>query len=192
MVDQRGVTVLAGGDAQNYGFQNGIGEESQFIHPADCCAKPSGSLLVAEMGAHCIRRIGRKGNVAVLAGRPGHEGFRDGAPQEAQFREPRGICMLPNGDVVVADFGNHRIRRILADGTVTTLAGSGSFGTMDGPMKQAKTSLIANNILSVLRDSERDEGLLMSLHHLDVKLPSEGEFREETISSGASRRVLPF
>jgi len=45
--------------------------------------------------------------------------------------------MLPNGDVAVADFGNHRIRRIHPDGTVTTLAGCGCLGTMDGPALQA-------------------------------------------------------
>jgi sugar lactone lactonase YvrE len=67
----------------------------------------------------------------VLAG-SGREGFADGAGAAAHFSGPQGVAVDGEGNIIVAEFGNHRVRKITPDGTVSTLAGSGSAGFADG------------------------------------------------------------
>ena len=57
----------------------------------------------------------------------GTPGFRDGAAGSAQFYHPFGVAVDGEGNVLVADYNNHRVRRISPDGgAVSTLAGSGT------------------------------------------------------------------
>ena len=67
----------------------------------------------------------------VLTG-SGRTGFADGAGAAAQFNCPSGIAVDGEGNIIVTDQGNHRVRKITPDGTVSTLAGSGSQGFADG------------------------------------------------------------
>jgi sugar lactone lactonase YvrE len=89
----------------------------------------AGYLIVAETGSHTIRSIDRSGVVSILAGTPGKVGNDDGDVRSATFRGPVGLAVA-NGRVYVADTYNDRIRMI-ADGKVTTLAGT-SRGFRDG------------------------------------------------------------
>lgn len=68
----------------------------------------------------------------------GVEGHADGPAAEARFRFPRGLAVDAAGTVYVADWENHRIRRITPDGTVSTLAGDGVAGFLDGPGTTAR------------------------------------------------------
>lgn len=63
----------------------------------------------------------------------GGEGYSDGAPADARFFHPTGVVVDLSGDVFIADAANHVIRKIGADGRVTTLAGqAGVQGNHDG------------------------------------------------------------
>ncbi len=70
--------------------------------------------------------------VAALAGTPGVAGSADGVGAAAQFQNPRGLALMPNGTALVADHTNHRIRVATPGGLVTTLAGTGVAGNADG------------------------------------------------------------
>ena len=67
----------------------------------------------------------------VLAG-SGSRGFADGAGAAAQFNNPIGVAVDGKGNFIITDQGNHRVRKLTPDGTVSTLAGSGSAGFADG------------------------------------------------------------
>jgi ABC-type branched-subunit amino acid transport system substrate-binding protein len=102
----------------------------------------AGVVYVADLGNDRIRAISPDGTVTTLAG-SGERGFKDGRPDQAQFDGPYRLTLDLGGNIYVADAvvaerrGNHAIRRIAPDGTVTTLAGAGQPGLADGPTAKA-------------------------------------------------------
>jgi DNA-binding beta-propeller fold protein YncE len=111
---------------------------------------PTDKLYIADTANHTIRRIRysmsfescpQPRHVETLAGSAGEAGSADGPAEAARFNNPRGIAAAPDGSVYVADTGNHTIRRIAADGTVTTVAGqAGVAGFRDGVATNALLS----------------------------------------------------
>jgi sugar lactone lactonase YvrE len=137
-----GVTTLAG--SPDAGWADGPADEARFDGPAAVALDASGALYVADSRNHCVRKISSDGQVTTLAGAPGKAGCVDGPGGKAHFFAPAGLALAPDGSIFVADTGNHRIRRIALNGTVTTYAGGGSQhtagageGYRDGPAAQA-------------------------------------------------------
>jgi len=122
------VTTFAGAGP---GFVDGPREVARFSTPSAIALGPGGDLYVADTGNNAIRRIAPDGAVTTLAG-DGVAGHRDGAAAEARFNGPVGLAVDAGGRVVVADTYNDRIRAISPDGIVSTIAGSGLTGAMDG------------------------------------------------------------
>ncbi len=60
-------------------------------------------------------------------------GMLDGPADKARFSQPYAVVARPDGTLVVADRGNHRLRAVALDGGVTTYAGAGTSGYLDGP-----------------------------------------------------------
>ena len=82
-------------------------------------------LLVSDTGHHQVVLLDDEGEVVRRYG-AGTRGWTDGAAGTAEFSEPNGLCLLPDGRVAVADTVNHLVRALdLATGEVTTLAGTG-------------------------------------------------------------------
>jgi sugar lactone lactonase YvrE len=121
------VTTFAGGAA---GSTDGIGAAAAFDTPSALAIDRLGNLYVADTGNNAIRKIAPDGRVTTLAG--GERGYQDGSGRAARFDGPVGVAVDRAGNVVVADTYNDRIRRIAPDGTVTTVAGSGTPGGADG------------------------------------------------------------
>ncbi len=78
-----------------------------------------------------------KGSVSLLAGSLGGPGNLDGTGASARFSGPGGLALDGAGDLYVADQGNQRIRKVTRAGVVTTFAGSGQPGHVDGAAAQA-------------------------------------------------------
>jgi thiol-disulfide isomerase/thioredoxin/streptogramin lyase len=109
--------------------------------PAKAIRLPSGNLVVADAGHHCLAELAPDGETLVRRIGSGERGLVDGGPDDARFSEPNGLCLVPEElrswlgyDVVVADTVNHALRGVrLADGQVTTLAGTGEQFLVGGP-----------------------------------------------------------
>ncbi len=98
----------------------------------------SGNVYVADSAGQTIRRISNGGVVTTMAGTRSRGGSRDGAAHQAQFNFPQAVAADVNGNVVVADTGNHTIRVITKAGMVSTLAGIGCAGSTDGTGNAAR------------------------------------------------------
>ena len=131
------VSTLAGNGIAD--FVDGDIDTAQFNRPTGVAVSPDGVwVYVADSNNHRIRKVqASDGEVSTLAGSGrtglGNGGFVDGGAGSAQFKNPSGVAVSPDGLwVYVADTNNHRIRKVRAsDGEVSTLAGDGTFGLGD-------------------------------------------------------------
>ncbi|HKG47000.1 MAG TPA: hypothetical protein VKB02_09745 [Pyrinomonadaceae bacterium] len=115
----------------------GDGSPLGLSDPFGIAAGIDGSIYITDAGDHNrIQKIDPDGNVSRIAG--GVEGYGDGVEDKALFNTPSGLAVLPNGDLVVADTTNNRIRQIPLRGETSTIAGDGTAGYADGPAKTAK------------------------------------------------------
>lgn len=132
------VTTLAG-TAGSAGSADGSGAAARFRFPRGIAVDASGTVFVADSDNHTVRKITPAGVVTTLAGRAGNSGSADGAATLARFDTPVGIAVDAAGNVFVADYESHLIRKISTSGTVTTLAGlAGAHGKADGTGSAAR------------------------------------------------------
>ena len=124
------IRTLAG-TAGKAGFADGT--SAQFNAPRGVAVDPLGNVIVADTGNHVVRRVTKTGVVTTIAGEPGVAGSNDGIGNAAHFNAPFGITVARDGNIYVADTGNHTIRRVTPAGVVTTIAGhAGEPGSADG------------------------------------------------------------
>lgn len=149
------VTTLAGNGLRGYGVgvqstQYTISADiAEFTEPSGLALGAGGQLLIADTYNQLIRTIDLDaGLVTAIAGDYDDPGYSDnGNSHYAQFQAPIGLRMNAAGDVFTADVQNNAIRRIAADGGVTTVAGQGppndlsaggDGGLVDGPAPLAR------------------------------------------------------
>ncbi|WP_161991957.1 IPT/TIG domain-containing protein [Flagellimonas algicola] len=126
------VITLAGGKA---GDNDGVVSLALFDNPRGIAVDELGTIYIADFNNHKIKKITNVGIVVTVAGST--EGFQDGQGTEAKFAYPEDIALDGQGNILVADGYNSRIRKISPDGEVTTLAG-GDEGFADGPSHLAQ------------------------------------------------------
>ena len=132
------VTTVAGAYLQ-LGSTDGTGAEARFNFPNDVAVDAAGTVYVADMYNHTIRKITAAGVVTTLAGAAEQIGTADGPGPMARFRSPNGVTVDDIGNVYVADNGNYTIRKITPDGIVSTFAGMpGEPGNSDGTGPSAR------------------------------------------------------
>jgi hypothetical protein len=111
------VSTLAGnGEA---GFADGQGTDARFNNPYSVVVAANGDLIVSDRGNHCLRVVTPEGAVRTLVGN-GQAGFADGEGADARFNRPASLAMDPEGNVLVADCGNHSVRLVTMAGAVST------------------------------------------------------------------------
>lgn len=112
------------------GFSDGQGSSARFNAPLGICVDNNDNIIVADFRNARVRRIDAQGNVTTIAG--GIQGFANGQANVARFFGPAGVALDSRGNIIVADYGNNRIRSISPTGLVTTIAGSGTYGALNG------------------------------------------------------------
>lgn len=136
------VTTLAG-MVNVSGSKDGKGSTarfgSMFGGPSGVAVDGAGNIYVADEANQTIRKITPVGLVTTLAGVAGSQGTNDGPAKVARFHDPEGVTVDKSGNLYVADFNNHTIRKVTPKGVVTTLAGlAGSLGCVDGKGSAAR------------------------------------------------------
>ncbi|MFM7018094.1 SMP-30/gluconolactonase/LRE family protein [Flavobacterium sp.] len=121
------VSTIAGSGVE--GYADGIGTNAVFASPNGICIDNQGNLYVTDFWNYKIRKITPSGVVTTVAGKT--PGYVDGTSAIAKFSYLEGICVDTQGNLFVADGGNHKIRKITPTGVVSTIAGSTS-GYQDG------------------------------------------------------------
>lgn len=101
----------------------------------------AGNLFIADTGNHRVRKVGREGKIATVAGNGSVGSSGDGGPATgAVFQTIVGLAVGREGSLFIGDFGDHRVRRLKPDGTITTVAGTGQagFSRDGGPAVEAQ------------------------------------------------------
>lgn len=132
---QNYVTTYAGTGSP--GFANGDTSVAMFNQVFGICIDLEGNIYLGDAMNHRIRKISNSGVVSTYAG-SGTAGYLDGPAEEARFNQPFNLCIDDEGNMYVSDFLNQRIRKISLDMQVTTVAGTGSPGWLNGPADEAK------------------------------------------------------
>ncbi|MBM4279800.1 MAG: hypothetical protein FJ137_03310 [Deltaproteobacteria bacterium] len=119
--------LIAGTGGRGSTGDGGPALQATFVAPRGTTVDAFGNVYVADPGAHVVRRISVDGVITLVAGTgvPGATG--DGGPATAaRLNRPASVAVDDRGRVVIADAGNHRLRRVdLATGIITTLLGTG-------------------------------------------------------------------
>ncbi len=130
------VSVFAG---SVQGYVDAQGTQAQFKFPQGVALDNEGNVYVADAVNFAVRKITPEGAVSTLAG--GNIGFYDGVGRNAAFSGLTAVAVDPNNHVLVADTGNHVIRKVRPNGLVTTLAGAAQIkGSTDGLDRRARFS----------------------------------------------------
>lgn len=176
------VSTAAG--SGNFGGQNGAAKSASFRAPSGIAIHPDGSVWIADSMNHLIRKLsdGRLSTEAGWMGLQDSKGLPsgtllEGTKSEAVFQDPQGIAIDSQGNVYVADTGNHAIRKITTDGQIVTLAGDGVQGNQDGKGMKARfnspsdiaiasdgTLYVADTLNHLIRQIATD-GTVTTLNH---------------------------
>ena len=127
------VTTIAG-YATSAGYRDGVGSVARFTYPRGILLTATGDLYVVEHSyGNRVRRLHFTGGdpassaswqVSLVAGAvDGATGTADGAGSAARFSSPCALAADPSGNLYIADGSNRRIRKVTADGVVSTFAG---------------------------------------------------------------------
>ena len=124
-VDPSGIiTTVAGTRERGYSGDGGPAIRARLNSPVGLAVDAAGNLLIADSHNHRIRRVDPSGAISTIAG-TGEPGFAgDGGPAaEAQLHNPQDVALDAAGNLYIADKLNHRIRKVDASGTISTIAG---------------------------------------------------------------------
>ncbi|MFJ5927388.1 RICIN domain-containing protein [Kitasatospora sp. NPDC092948] len=138
------ITTIAGTGTPGFDGDNGPAASALLNHPFGVAVDGAGTLYIADSGNHRVRKVAADGRITTIAGTgaPGFDG--DGGPaDQARLNRPSGVAVDGAGDAYIADADNHRVRKVSADGTISTVAGTGTagFDGDGGPADQARLDL---------------------------------------------------
>jgi len=123
------ITTIAGTGSAGSGGDNGAAATAQLNSPQGVAVDSAGNVYIADTINAKVRKVTPGGTISTVAGN-GTPGFGGdgGAATSAQLYTPVGVAVDSAGNLYIADFGNGRIRKVSAGGTITTVAGNGNQG----------------------------------------------------------------
>jgi len=140
-VTAAGVVTTLAGTAGESGSSDGEGSAARFRLPKSVAVDSADNIYVADTDNDTIRKI-TAGVVTTLAGTARTPGSADGTGANARFTYPSGVAVDGAGNLYVTDWFYSLIRKVTADGVVTTLAGTADIcGSTDGTGPAARFCL---------------------------------------------------
>lgn len=125
------ITTFAGSGSPGFDQYSWQAKEAKLTYPSQVAVDNLGNVYIADTFNHSVRKVDTWNNLSTIAGN-GTKGYSgDGGPgNAAQLNFPWSVATDNKGNIYIADADNHRIRRIDAGGTITTVAGNGTKGSM--------------------------------------------------------------
>jgi uncharacterized protein (TIGR03437 family) len=123
------ITTVAGNGTMGFSGDGGPATSASLASPNAVAVDGSGNLFIADYNNNRVRKVSTTGIITTVAGN-GTAGFSgDGGPATgAQIWGPDGVAVDASGNIFIADFNNKRIRKVAANGIITTVAGTGTPG----------------------------------------------------------------
>ncbi|MGE0886944.1 MAG: hypothetical protein AB7P14_25765 [Blastocatellales bacterium] len=127
--------------------------QPELIYPNGLALDDEGNLFISDIGSHQVLRLDRRGKLSVIAG-TGDGGFGGDGEQASKARlfAPHDLAFDDQGNLLIADTYNQRIRRIDRNGIISTLAGNGQSSYSGDGGSALEASL--NNPQSLAFDSK--------------------------------------
>ncbi|MEK7833999.1 MAG: HYR domain-containing protein, partial [Acidobacteriota bacterium] len=124
------ITGFAGTGGAGFNGDGVIATDSSLNNPAGLAVDANGNLFIADRFNHRIRRVDAASRLISTVAGDGNQGFSGdgGAATAAQLNNPADVAVDGSGNLYIADLTNHRVRRVLSGGTITTIAGNGTGG----------------------------------------------------------------
>jgi uncharacterized protein (TIGR03437 family) len=139
------------GNFSSYGSPgDGIALGVNLLNPPSVSADASGSLYIPD-NTHVVRKLTSDGQLTTVAGKP-HFGGDGGPAVSALLNEPVDVALDSQGNVLIADYDNYRIRKVLPNGTIGTYSGNGIPG--NPPAGTAVGSAQLPSIMFMTTDSK--------------------------------------
>jgi hypothetical protein len=129
-VDPNGfITTVAGNGSWNYSGDGGAATNASLTSPCGVAVDASGNLFIADMDNNVIREVDTNGFIRTVAGNGIMNYSGDGGTAtNASLAWPYGVAVDAFGSLFIADTDNQRIRKVNANGIISTVAGNGSYG----------------------------------------------------------------
>jgi len=123
------ISVFAGGATIGFSGDGGQATAARLNVPYGVAVDRNDNVYIADSGNNRVRRVDPRGVITTVAG-AGQAGFSGdgGAAFAAQLNSPRAVAVDGQGNLYIADSGNHRVRRVGSDGVIRTVAGTGVAG----------------------------------------------------------------
>ena len=121
------ITTVAGSGRWGYYGDGGAATSGRLYYPVGVAVDAAGNFFIADTGNNCIRQAATNGIITTVAGNGTNDYSGDGgAATNASLNSPGNVAVDAFGNLFVADGGNNRIRKVDANGIITTVAGNGN------------------------------------------------------------------
>ena len=119
------ISTVAGNGIQGYGGDGGVATSASLAEPSSVFVDGAGNIYIADRSNDRIRKVSTSGVISTVAGN-GTNGYGGdgGLATSALLNSPVGIALDGAGNMYIADNGNHVIRKVNANGIISTVAGN--------------------------------------------------------------------
>ncbi|MFD4373352.1 RICIN domain-containing protein [Streptomyces sp. NPDC058486] len=124
------ISIVAGDGAAAFFGDGRPAGTARLQRPHDVAVDAAGVLYIADFLNNRIRKVGADGVISTFAGGAAAASQKEGVPATSvQLNRPSAVALDRDGSLYIADSENHRVRKVTADGVITTVAGNGKAGS---------------------------------------------------------------